>query len=129
MKFCNHNIPQKTSFRASKRLRKFKTRKTAKNSKLSKLLESCFEPAGKGGRTPISTWINPPSLGSNGLHCVEFPHHMRKFLLNLAPGEPLALVQALPCFDNSIKLDPLLSSALDLCPQSDHWMHVVCSRG
>jgi hypothetical protein len=40
---------------------------------------------------------------------------MRKFLLNLAPGEPLALVQELPCFDNPIKLDPLLVSALDLC--------------
>ena len=40
---------------------------------------------------------------------------MRKFLLNLAPGEPLALVQELPCFDDSIKLDPLLLSALDLC--------------
>jgi hypothetical protein len=36
-------------------------------------------------------------------------------MLNLAPGEPLALVQELPCFDDSIKLDPLLSSALDLC--------------
>jgi hypothetical protein len=33
------------------------TRKTAKNSKLSKLLESCFEPAGKGGWPQISTWI------------------------------------------------------------------------
>jgi hypothetical protein len=93
----------------------FKTRKTAKNSKLAKFLESYFEPAGKGGWPPISTWINPPSLGSNGLHCVEFPHQMRKFLLNLAPGEPLALVQELPYFDDSIKLDPLLSSALDLC--------------
>jgi hypothetical protein len=93
----------------------FRTRKTAKNSKLPKLPENCFEPVGKGGWPPISTWINPPSLGSNGLHCVEFPHQMRKFLLNLAPGEPLALVQELPCFDNSIKLDPLLSSALDLC--------------
>jgi hypothetical protein len=40
---------------------------------------------------------------------------MRKFLLNLAPGEPLALVQELPCFDDSIKLDPLLSISLDLC--------------
>jgi hypothetical protein len=40
---------------------------------------------------------------------------MRKFLLNLAPGEPLALVQELPCFDDLIKLDPLLASALDLC--------------
>jgi hypothetical protein len=89
--------------------------KTAKNSKLPKLPENCFEPVGKGGWPPISTWINPPSLGSNGIHCVEFPHQMRKFLLNLAPGEPLALVQELPCFDDSIKMDPLLSSALDLC--------------
>jgi hypothetical protein len=40
---------------------------------------------------------------------------MRKVLLNLAPGEPLALVQELPYFDDSVKLDPLLSSALDLC--------------
>jgi hypothetical protein len=28
----------------------------------------------------------------NGIHCVEFPHQMRKFVLNLALGEPLALV-------------------------------------
>jgi hypothetical protein len=88
--------------------------KTAKNSKLPKLSENYFEPVGKGGWPPISIWINPPSLGINGLHCIEVPHQMRKFLLNLAPGEPLALVQELPCFDDSIKLDPLLSSALDL---------------
>jgi hypothetical protein len=31
---------------------------TAKNSKLRKLPESCFEPAGKGGWPPKSTWIN-----------------------------------------------------------------------
>ena len=43
---------------------------------------------------------------------------MRKFLLNLAPGEPLTLVQELPYFDDSIKLDPLLSSDLDLCVQN-----------
>ena len=36
-------------------------------------------------------------------------------MLNLASGEPLALVQELPCFDNSMKLDPLLSSALNMC--------------
>jgi hypothetical protein len=45
--------------------------KTAKNSKLSKLLEICFEPTGKGGWPLISTWINPPSLGRNGLYYVE----------------------------------------------------------
>jgi hypothetical protein len=50
----------------------------------------------------------------NGLHFIDLPHHMRKFLLNLASGEPLALVQELPYFDDSIKLDPLLSSALDM---------------
>jgi hypothetical protein len=89
--------------------------KIAKNSKLPELPENCFEPVGKGGWPPISTWINPPSLGRNVLHCVEVPHQMRKFLLNLASGEPLALVQELPFFDDSIKLDPLLSSTLDLC--------------
>jgi hypothetical protein len=31
--------------------------KTAKNSKLPKLPENCFEPVGKGGWPPISTWI------------------------------------------------------------------------
>jgi hypothetical protein len=78
-------------------------------------LENCQnEPVGIGGRPPTSIWINPPPLGRNGLHCVEFPHQMRKFLLNLALGEPLALVQELPYFDNSIKMDPLLVSALDL---------------
>jgi hypothetical protein len=53
-------------------------------------------------------------LGTNGIHCIDLPHYMRKFLLNLASSDPLALVQKLPCFDNSIKLDPLLASALDL---------------
>jgi hypothetical protein len=89
--------------------------KTAKNSKLTKLSENCFEPVGKVGWPPISVSINPPSLGNNGLHFVEVPHQMRNFLLNLAPGETLALVQELPCFDNSIKMDPLLLSAIDLC--------------
>jgi hypothetical protein len=88
--------------------------KTAKNSKLPKLSENCFEPAGKGGWTMISIWINPPTLGRNGLHFIEVPHHMRKFLLTLASGESLALVQELPYIDDSIKMDSLLSSALDL---------------
>ena len=88
--------------------------KTPKNSKLPKLPENCFELVEKGGWPLISTWINPPSLGSNGLHCIEVPHQIREFLLNLAPGEPLALVQELPYFDDSIKLDHLLSSSLDM---------------
>jgi hypothetical protein len=61
--------PKKTSFRPSKWPQKFRNRKTAKNSKLP---EDCFEPVGIGGWPLISTWINPPSLGRNGLHCVEF---------------------------------------------------------
>ena len=90
---------EKPSFRPSKWPRKLKP---AKNSKFSKLPENCFEPVEKGGWPPISTWINPPSLGRNGPHCVEFLHEMRKLMLNLVPGEPFALVKELACFDNSI---------------------------
>jgi hypothetical protein len=81
---------KKPSFRPSKWPQKLKP---AKNSKLPKLSENCFEPVGKGGWPPISTWINPPSLGSNGLHCVEFPGEREKRLLNLHLGELLALLE------------------------------------
>ena len=90
--FQSVDTPKKTSFRASKRLRKLRTQKTAKNSKLPKLPEICFHPIGKGGWPLISTWINTSSLGRNGLHCVEFPHQMRKFLLNLSSSVSFALV-------------------------------------
>jgi hypothetical protein len=36
--------------------------KTAKNSKLPKLSENCFEPVGKGGWPPISIWITLTEL-------------------------------------------------------------------
>ena len=36
-------------------------------------------------------------------------------MLNFVPCEPLALVKELACFDNSIQLDILLVSVLDLC--------------
>jgi hypothetical protein len=84
----------KTSFRASKWSQKLKT---DKNSKLPKLLENCFEPVGKGGWPPISTWIDPPSLGSNGLHCVECPAEREKHLLNLNLGELLASLETSRC--------------------------------
>ena len=71
-------------------------------------------PDGLGRWPPISTWIIPPPLGSNGPHCVELPHEMRKLLLNLFPGEPLALLKELAYFDNSIQLDILLASVLYL---------------
>jgi hypothetical protein len=50
---------KKPSFRPSKWPRKLKP---AKNSKLPKLPENCFEPVGKGGWPPISTWI------TDGIH-------------------------------------------------------------
>jgi len=45
---------EKTSFRPLKWPRKWKP---AKTSKLPKWPENCFEPFGKGGWPPISTWI------------------------------------------------------------------------
>jgi hypothetical protein len=45
---------EKPSLRPSKWPRKLKP---AKNSKLPKWPENCFEPFGKGGWPPISTWI------------------------------------------------------------------------
>ena len=39
---------------------------------------------------------------------------MRELLLNLVPGEPLALVQELASFDNLIQLNLLLASVIDL---------------
>jgi hypothetical protein len=41
--------------------------KTAKNSKLPKLSEKCFELVGKGGWPPISTWITNPLFTSSNL--------------------------------------------------------------
>jgi len=46
---------EKPSFGPSKWPQKLKP---AKNSKLPKWPENCFEPFGKGGWPPISTWIN-----------------------------------------------------------------------
>jgi hypothetical protein len=85
---------EKPSFRPSKWPRKLKS---AKNSKLPNLLENCFEPVRKGGWPPISTWINPPSLVSNGLHCVEFPGEREKHLPDLHLGELLILLETSRC--------------------------------
>jgi hypothetical protein len=83
---------EKPSLRPSKSSWKLKT---TKNSKLLKLSENCFEPVGKGGWPPISTWINPISLQRNGLHCVEFLGEREKHLLNLHLDELLALLDKL----------------------------------
>ena len=118
MKPCFSKVSQKMSFRASKQLRKFKTQKTAKNSKLCYNLKTERTNGGGsngiGGWPQISTWIIPHPLGRNGPHCIEFLHEMRKLLLNLVPVEPLALVQELASFDNPIQLDLLSVSVFDL---------------
>ena len=36
-------------------------------------------PNGISGWPLISTWIIPPSLGSNGLHCIKFLHGGENF--------------------------------------------------
>jgi hypothetical protein len=74
---------KKPSFRPSKWPRKLKP---AKNSKLPKLPENCFEPVGKGGWPPISTWI------TENLHI--FPTLFFSFsleLLELCKGLDLCL--------------------------------------
>ena len=67
--------------------------KTAKNSKLPKLSENCFELVGKGGWPPISILINPTSLGRNGIHFIEFPGER---------GKQSNLVHCLPCWRRCI---------------------------
>ena len=84
---------EKHSFSPSKWPQKLKP---AKNSKLPKLPENCFEPVRKGGWPSISTWINPPSLG-RGLHFIEFPGEREKRLMNMHLDELLALLDKLCC--------------------------------
>jgi len=85
-----HIFPPLSNFvRASKRPRKFRTRKVVEKLPMWKPL---FWVSGIGGWSLISTWINPPPLGSNVLHCVKSPG---KFLLNLNLGELLALLKKL----------------------------------
>jgi hypothetical protein len=114
---------EKPSFRPSKWPRKLKP---AKNSKLPKLPENCFEPVGKGGWPPISTWINPPSLGSNGIHCVEFPGEREKHLLDLHLGE-------LACIAGDVALLSLWKSVMNLLKlrlfNKSSYMRGRCAEG
>jgi hypothetical protein len=48
----------------------FGTRKTVKKCKNGK---NVCESVGRGGWPLISIEINPPSLGINGIHCIECP--------------------------------------------------------
>jgi hypothetical protein len=65
--------PEKPSFRPSKWPRKLKT---AKNSKLPKLPENCFERVGKGGWPPISTWITGKIPLNNLQHIIKNLKHV-----------------------------------------------------
>jgi hypothetical protein len=58
MLFCESNIPKKHRLGPQNGPGSSGPEKTTKNSKLSKLPKSHFEPFGKGGWPPISTWIN-----------------------------------------------------------------------
>jgi hypothetical protein len=65
---------EKPSFRPSKWPRKSKP---AKNSKLPKLPENCFEPVGKGGWPPISTWINDTDISECNIGIEENPKFVK----------------------------------------------------
>jgi hypothetical protein len=67
-------------------------KKLPKNCQGRKLF---FEPVGLAGWPPISTRINPPSLGSNGIHCVEFLGDRGKCLLNLNLAKLFSLMEKL----------------------------------
>jgi hypothetical protein len=69
---------EKPSFGPSKWPRKLKP---AKNSKLPKWPENCFEPFGKGGWPPISTWITLPLKTSSSY--IQFRLH--SFLYDFNP--------------------------------------------
>jgi hypothetical protein len=68
-----------------------KKRDELKNIKMS-LLEF-----GIGGWPPISSWISPPPLGSNGINCVEFLGKRGKHLMNLNLRDLRALLENLQC--------------------------------
>ena len=63
---------EKTSFRPSKWPRKWKP---AKNSKLPKWPKNCFEPFGKGGWSPISTWIIKPLATKHPWDWLSYGQH------------------------------------------------------
>ena len=100
--------------------------KTAKNSKLS---ENCFEPVGKGWWPPISIWINHPSLGRNGLHCIEVKLD-EEISIEFGPGWATFLGAGAALL---WKLDKVGSFVVEfpwlVCPQYAHWIHVACIWG
>jgi hypothetical protein len=67
---------EKPSFGPSKWPRKLKP---AKNSKLPKWPENCFEPFGNGGWPPISTWIIGACMESISME--SYPSFLRGIIL------------------------------------------------
>jgi hypothetical protein len=69
--------------------------KTAKNSKLPKMSENCFEPVGKGGWPPISIWIKKTIEGSSSQQSVPQKSGRTKLIKKSeetqAPNEPRTL--------------------------------------
>jgi hypothetical protein len=82
---CCSLFSQKTSFRASKWPRKLKT---AKNSKLPKLPETCFGPVGEGGWPPISTWIK--ELRGGGELVIKKSNPFLPYNINVALSSVIA---------------------------------------
>ena len=64
------------------------------------------------GEIPLVEGFPTPSTNP---HCMESLHDVRNFLFNVVPGEPFTLVKELAHFPNSIYLDLLLESVIDLC--------------
>jgi hypothetical protein len=56
--FVSPRFPKKRRLGPQNDSGSFRTQKTAKNSQLPKFPENYFEPVGKCGWPPISTWIN-----------------------------------------------------------------------
>jgi hypothetical protein len=73
---------KKPSFRPSKWPRKLKS---AKNSKLPKLPENCFEPVEKGGWPPISTWIKEKFYYGDLMQNSNKEIHKKNLIHMLAP--------------------------------------------
>ena len=108
---------KETLFRGSKLLQKFRTQKSAKivNAEINKETDETDWRSMWNRRVATNIHLDHSTpLGSNGPHYVQSLHEVRNFLLNLVPGEPLALVQDLASFDHPIQLDLLLVSVLDL---------------
>jgi hypothetical protein len=93
---------EKPSFGPSKWPRKLKP---AKNSKLPKWPENCFEPFGKGGWPPISTWINTP--------------------INIMKHIPLSYISINMSFFQYLIINSLKNTKIDALENNMYKTHVI----